>query len=64
MKKGTIKWYNKDKFYGFLTPEEGGGDVFFHGSELKDDVQEGDNVSYTPKEGKKGIQATNVKIID
>jgi len=61
--KGTVKWFNGSKGYGFITPEEG-PDVFVHYSEIKAEgfrsLQEGDQVEFTIESSPKGPQATNV----
>ncbi|AIM38960.1 MULTISPECIES: cold-shock protein [Sphingobacterium] len=62
MNKGTVKFFNETKGFGFITPENGGDDVFVHISGLKDQVREGDSVSYEIENGKKGLNAVNVRI--
>ncbi|MGQ7606979.1 cold-shock protein, partial [Streptococcus suis] len=59
---GTVKFFNETKGFGFITPENGGDDVFVHISGLKDQVREGDSVSYEIENGKKGLNAVNVRI--
>jgi CspA family cold shock protein len=61
---GTVKWFSNDKGYGFITPDEDGDDLFVHhtgigGSGFKT-LAEGAKVEYTPEQGPKGMQATNV----
>lgn len=67
MTNGTVKWFNAEKGYGFLSTEEG-GDVFVHFSALKMDgyktLKEGQNVRFEIVEGEKGPQAANVSVID
>jgi CspA family cold shock protein len=62
--KGTVKWFNADKGFGFITPDDGGDDLFVHHSEIKTDgyasLDEGQNVEYEVGEGKKGPCANNV----
>jgi CspA family cold shock protein len=65
MSKGTVKWFNADKGYGFITPEDGGKDLFVHHSEIQsgDDyktLNEGQEVEYETGEGQKGPCATKV----
>lgn len=61
MKTGTVKFYNTEKGFGFITPSEGGADVFVHATGLSgESIKEGDSVSYTLSEGKKGPNATSV----
>lgn len=62
MNKGTVKFFNESKGYGFITPEEGGKDVFVHINGLNDSINEGDQVSYDVEEGKKGLNAVNVSL--
>ncbi len=63
MTKGTVKWFNDSKGYGFITPEEG-NDVFVHHSSIQGEgfksLSEGDQVEFEITEGDKGQQATNV----
>jgi len=64
MAQGTVKWFSDEKGYGFISPEEGGEDLFVHhtgivGNGFKS-LQEGDKVSYEATQGKKGMQAEDV----
>ena len=64
MPQGTVKWFNDDKGYGFIEPDDGSDDVFVHhsgiaGSGFKS-LGEGDKVSYEVSQGQKGPQAANV----
>lgn len=61
MSKGTVKFFNESKGFGFITPEDGGKDIFVHANGLLDDIREGDVVSYDTEEGRKGLNAINVK---
>ena len=64
MSKGTIKWFNEEKGYGFIQTDEGGKDLFVHQSETDGQaLNEGDPVEFEVGEGKKGPCATNVKRI-
>ncbi|NPD45415.1 MULTISPECIES: cold-shock protein [unclassified Lentimicrobium] len=63
MSNGTVKFFNDSKGYGFITPDEGGKDVFVHANGLIDEINEGDKVSYEVEEGKKGLNAVNVSIL-
>ena len=63
MAKGTVKWFNNQKGYGFITPENG-SDVFVHHTAIKGDgyksLEEGQQVEFDIEKGPKGEQATNV----
>jgi len=63
MNNGTVKFFNDSKGYGFITPDDGGKDVFVHLNGLIDNITEGDKVSYEVEQGKKGLNAVDVKII-
>lgn len=63
MQQGTVKFFNNSKGFGFITPDEGGKDVFVHKNGLIDDIADGDKVSYEVQEGQKGLNAVNVKIV-
>ena len=62
MKKGKIKFFNESKGFGFIADGDGGKDVFVHSSGLKDQVKDGDEVTFEVEEGKKGPNAVNVKL--
>ena len=62
MKKGKVKFFNKSKGFGFITDTESGKDIFVHSSSLKDEVRDGDDVTYEVGEGKKGPMAVNVRL--
>ena len=62
MSNGTVKFFNNTKGFGFITPDEGGKDVFVHQTGLTEEIREGDKVSYDVQEGQKGLNAVNVKV--
>ncbi len=62
MKKGTVKFFNNSKGYGFITDEESKNEYFVHISGIIDEINEGDEVEFELKEGKKGLNAVNVKL--
>ena len=63
MTNGTVKFFNNARGFGFITPDDGGKDVFVHKSDLVDEITEGDKVSYDVEESEKGLNAKNVKVI-
>ena len=63
MSKGTVKFFNSEKGFWFITPDDGGKDVFVHKSGLIDNITEGDQVSYEVEQGQKGPNAVNVQVI-
>ena len=64
MSKGTVKFFNDSKGYGFITEDGSEQDHFVHISGLIDEVREGDVVEFELQQGKKGMNAVNVKVID
>ena len=63
MSNGTVKFFNNSKGFGFITPDEGGKDVFVHQSALTTEIRENDKVSYDVEEGQKGLNAVNVVVL-
>jgi CspA family cold shock protein len=63
MQKGTVKFFNGTKGFGFITPEDGGADVFVHSTGLVDQIRENDKVTFDVENGKKGLNAVNVKVV-
>ncbi|MFC3197978.1 cold-shock protein [Parapedobacter deserti] len=63
MQEGVVKFFNETKGFGFITPNDGGRDVFVHTSGLKDRIRENDDVSFEVAQGQKGLNAVNVKLI-
>ena len=62
MPQGTVKFFNETKGFGFIKNNETDEDVFVHATGLIDKINEGDLVSFDVVEGKKGVNAVNVKI--
>ena len=64
MPQGTVKWFNDEKGYGFISPDDGGEDLFVHHSGIAGggykSLDEGEKVTYEATQGKKGMQAGNV----
>lgn len=67
MASGTVKWFNPEKGYGFITPDEGGKDLFVHYSAIQSDgfktLNEGQRVEFEVTQGQKGPQAVNVRAL-
>ena len=64
---GTVKWFNADKGFGFISQDNGGADVFVHFRAIVSDgyksLAEGQKVSFEVEQGQKGLQAANVTVI-
>ncbi len=63
MKQGTVKFFNESKGFGFITEANSSTEYFVHVSGLIDEIREGDTVEFELKEGKKGLNAVDVKVI-
>ena len=68
MSNGTVKWFNDAKGFGFITPDDGGKDLFAHFSAIQGNgfksLRENQKVSYDVTTGPKGDQATNIRLLD
>ncbi|SKB40336.1 MULTISPECIES: cold-shock protein [Sphingobacterium] len=62
MQEGIVKFFNETKGFGFITPSNGGADVFVHSTGLVSHIRENDTVTFDVENGKKGINATNVRV--
>lgn len=63
MQEGTIKFFNETKGFGFITPAEGGKDIFVHKTNLVHEVRENDRVQFEVENGQRGLNAINVERI-
>ncbi|MDC3338076.1 cold shock domain-containing protein [Flavobacteriales bacterium] len=63
MKKGTVKFFNNAKGFGFIVEEGSNNEYFVHVSGLIDEIKENDEVEFDLKEGKKGLNAVDVKLV-
>lgn len=63
MPQGTVKFFNDSKGFGFIVPDNGDPEIFVHVSGLIDQIKEKDQVSYEVENGKKGLNATKVKLL-
>jgi CspA family cold shock protein len=64
MYKGTVKFFNESKGFGFIVDSNTSEEFFVHVSGLVDNIREGDAVTFDTAQGKKGINATNVTLVD
>jgi cold shock protein len=63
MNRGTVKFYNEIKGFGFIKDNDSSKEYFVHSSGLKDNIRENDEVTFDLEEGKKGLNAVNVKVV-
>ena len=67
MSTGTVKWFNDSKGFGFITPDDGGKDLFVHHSEIQSggefaSLKDGQKVEFEVVEGRKGLEAANLSL--
>jgi CspA family cold shock protein len=62
MNKGTVKFFNESKGFGFIVDSASGEEIFVHVTGLIDNIREGDEVTFSTERGKKGMNAIDVKI--
>ncbi|MDQ3108980.1 MAG: cold shock domain-containing protein [Bacteroidota bacterium] len=63
MESGTVKFFNETKGFGFIKVDGSGEEVFVHVSGLTDEIRENDKVTFDLQQGKKGLNAVNVKVV-
>jgi len=67
MTTGTVKWFNADKGFGFIAPDDGSADVFAHFSAITSggyrSLEENQRVSFDTEQGQKGLQAANITLV-
>ena len=61
--QGTVKFFNDAKGFGFIKPSDSGEDIFVHSSGLIDEIRENDKVEFEVENGRKGLNALNVKVV-
>jgi cold shock protein len=64
VKEGTVKFFNDSKGFGFIIDSEDQQEYFVHVTGLIDEIREGDKVTFELKEGRKGLNAVNVRVVD
>lgn len=63
MQEGKVKFFNESKGFGFITPNDGGADVFVHVTGLISQIKENDDVEYDVQQGDRGLNAVNVRTV-
>lgn len=63
MQEGTVKFFNSEKGFGFITPTNSNEDIFVHVNGLIDEIRENDKVQFETEQGKKGLNAVNVELV-
>ncbi|MCG9972390.1 cold-shock protein [Christiangramia crocea] len=64
MQEGKVKFFNNSKGFGFIKADDSNEDIFVHSSGLIDEIREDDRVQFEVEQGKKGLNAVNVEVID
>ena len=64
MKKGTVKFFNYDKSFGFIHSDESNEDIFVHKTGLVDNINENDKVEFEVEQGQKGLNAVEVRVVN
>ena len=62
--QGTVKFFNEAKGFGFIKPTDSSEDIFVHSTGLIDEIRKNDNVEYNVENGKKGLNAVQVRLVD
>ncbi|MBV2226662.1 cold-shock protein [Sphingobacterium mizutaii] len=62
MQEGKVKFFNNTKGFGFITPNDGGQDLFVHSTGLRENIRENDDVIFDVERGQKGMNAINVRV--
>ncbi len=63
MQEGTVKFFNTEKGFGFITPTNSNEDIFVHANGLIDEIRENDKVQFETEQGRKGLNAVNVELL-
>ncbi|MEQ8904255.1 cold-shock protein [Ekhidna sp.] len=64
MQEGTVKFFNNEKGFGFIKPDNSNEDIFVHVNGLIDEIRENDKVQFETERGKKGMNAINVELVN
>lgn len=62
MQEGKVKFFNEEKGFGFITPNNGTQDIFVHNTGLENNIRQDDKVTFEVQQGKKGLNAVNVRL--